>query len=75
MKLAAPLGAVLAAAAWPALPMAAALAAALTAAAGVGRARHRRAGPRVAPLPHGPSMLVAAWTVVAGAAAVGAGAG
>ncbi|MCO1658763.1 prepilin peptidase [Pseudonocardia humida] len=64
VKLAAPLGAVLAAAAWPAVPLAALLAALLTAGAGVvglvsGSVR------RGAAIAHGPSMVLAAGLVTA----------
>ena len=73
VKLAAPLGAVLAAASWPALLLAAALAAVLSgglAAVLVStRPRGRRRGTA---LPHGPSMLLAAWLVTAAAAGAGA---
>lgn len=65
VKLAAPLGAVLAAVSWPALLLAAVLASVLTAVLGLvtcGRG----------PLPHGPSMLLAT-AVLAAAGAVGAG--
>jgi leader peptidase (prepilin peptidase)/N-methyltransferase len=68
VKLAAPLGAVLAAAAWPAVPLAALLAALLTAgAAAVGLARGVLR--RGAALAHGPSMalatgLVTTWLVI-----------
>ncbi|WP_219413602.1 prepilin peptidase [Pseudonocardia nigra] len=72
VKLAAPLGAVLAAAAWPAVALAAVLAVALSAAVGAVGLLTRRAA-RASPLPHGPSMLVAAWLVLAGAAAAGGG--
>ena len=71
VKLAAPLGVVLAAASWAALPLAAALAAVLTAvvaAAGLAAGRLRSGDP----VPHGPSMLLAAW-LVAFASAAGAG--
>lgn len=77
VKLAAPLGVALAAVAWPAMAVAALLAAVLTAlAAAVGLATGTMA--RGAALPHGPSMLTAAWLVtawlvMAGAAAGGAG--
>lgn len=75
VKLAAPLGAVLAAAAWPALLLGAVLAAVLTTAAALGLAataalRHL---PRPAELPHGPSMLAATWLVAAGTAVAAAG--
>jgi leader peptidase (prepilin peptidase)/N-methyltransferase len=55
VKLAAPLGAVLAAVAWPALAFAAVLAAAFTAVVA--------AATRVRAVPHGPSMLAATWMV------------
>ncbi len=66
VKLAAPLGALLAAAAWPAPAVAAVLAAALTGVAAIGavavaRARGR---PRPAAVAHGPSMLVATVVVL-----------
>jgi leader peptidase (prepilin peptidase)/N-methyltransferase len=71
VKLAAPLGAVLAAVSWPALVLAAMLAALLTGLAAVaGFATGRLA--RGAALPHGPSMLAAAWLVTAWLAAAGA---
>lgn len=65
VKLAAPLGAVLAAASWPALLLGAVLSLVLSGAAAVavlvaGRSRPRPWG---AALPHGPPMLVAAWLV------------
>ncbi|MGI5130583.1 prepilin peptidase [Pseudonocardia sp. CA-107938] len=78
VKLAAPLGAVLAAAAWPAPALAAGLAALLTGGAAIvavvlARARGR---PRPAALAHGPSMLAATVTVlVATIAAAGTGPG
>jgi leader peptidase (prepilin peptidase) / N-methyltransferase len=64
VKLAGPLGAVLGAAGWPAVPLAAALAALLTAAVGVvglltGALRRGSA------VPHGPSMVAAAGAVTA----------
>jgi leader peptidase (prepilin peptidase)/N-methyltransferase len=62
VKLAAPLGALLGAAAWPAVPLAALLAGLLTAAvatAGLATGALRRG----AALPHGPSMVVAAALV------------
>jgi leader peptidase (prepilin peptidase)/N-methyltransferase len=71
VKLAAPLGAVLAAAGWPAPVLAALLAAVLTAVLGVTGLATRRLG-RGAALPHGPSMLVATWLVTSWLAAVGA---
>jgi leader peptidase (prepilin peptidase) / N-methyltransferase len=64
VKLAAPLGAVLAAAAWSGLVFAAVLAAVITAAGAAVRAIMRRRPPGSA-LPHGPSMLAAAWLVTA----------
>jgi leader peptidase (prepilin peptidase)/N-methyltransferase len=76
VKLAAPLGAALAAAAWPAPALAAVLAALLTgvgavAALGLARARGR---PRPTAVAHGPSMLAATVTVlVATITATGAG--
>lgn len=71
VKLAGPLGAVLAAAAWPALVAAAVLAAAGTAAVGtVGLVTRRLA--RNSPLPHGPSMLAATWVVTTWVVVVGA---
>ncbi|GAA1261302.1 hypothetical protein GCM10009609_25240 [Pseudonocardia aurantiaca] len=71
VKLAAPLGAVLAAVSWPALVLAAVLAALLTGLAAVaGFATGRLA--RGAALPHGPSMLAATWLVTAWLAAAGA---
>lgn len=73
VKLAAPIGAVLAASSWQALPVAAALAALLTgvaAVAGVARGGLRRG----AAVPHGPSMLVAGW-LVAMTASTAAGVG
>jgi leader peptidase (prepilin peptidase) / N-methyltransferase len=78
VKLAASLGAVLAALAWPALAVAAVLAAVLTALAGLlVAARPRRVPvPRSGgALPHGPSMLAATWLVVAFLADVGAAGG
>jgi leader peptidase (prepilin peptidase) / N-methyltransferase len=73
VKLAAPLGAVLAAAAWPAVVLAAVLAALATAVVGLGGWVTGR-WPLGGALPHGPSMLVATWVVLAGAA-LGAGGG
>jgi leader peptidase (prepilin peptidase)/N-methyltransferase len=71
VKLAAPLGSVLAAGSWSALVLAGLLAAVLSGGlAVVVLLRRERAGA----LPHGPSMLVAAW-LVATAAAAGAGGG
>jgi leader peptidase (prepilin peptidase) / N-methyltransferase len=73
VKLAAPLGAVLAAASWPALVLAAVLAALLSGAMAVAvlvTARsHGR--PRGAALPHGPPMVVAGWLVALGVVGVG----
>lgn len=73
VKLAAPLGAVLAAASWAALVLATGLAAMITGLVAVVLVGRGRAG-RGSAVSHGPSMLVAAWVVLAGAAA-GAGAG
>lgn len=68
VKLAAPLGAVLGAVSWPALVLAAVLASLLTGVVGsVARPARARA-----PVPHGPSMLLAT-AVLAVAAAVGSG--
>jgi leader peptidase (prepilin peptidase) / N-methyltransferase len=64
VKLAAPLGAVLAAAAWSGLVFAAVLAAAFTAGGAAVHAIMTRRLPGSA-LPHGPSMLAAAWLVTA----------
>jgi len=71
VKLAGPLGAVLAAASWAALALAAVLAALLTAAVAVAG---RCAGwvARGAAVPHGPSMLLVAWLVATGSAVSGA---
>lgn len=67
VKLAGPLGAILGAASWAALAVAAVLAALFTAgAAAVGVVTRRL--PRGHALPHGPSMLLAAWLVTFGAA-------
>lgn len=74
VKLAGPLGAVLAAAGWPALTLAALLAAALTAAVGVAGLLGR-GPPRATALPHGPSMLAASWMVTAIVAGAGSAAG
>jgi leader peptidase (prepilin peptidase)/N-methyltransferase len=71
VKLAAPLGAALAAAGWPALILAALLAAMLTAVLGVAGLATRRLARRAA-LPHGPSMLAATWLVTSWLAVVGA---
>jgi leader peptidase (prepilin peptidase)/N-methyltransferase len=73
VKLAGPLGAVLAAVSWPALALAAVLAAVLSAALAAVLLAAGRAG-RAAAVPHGPSMLLATALVLAGAA-LGAGAG
>jgi len=68
VKLAGPLGAVLAASSWPAVPLGAVVAALLTAlVATLGVTVGLLA--RGDALPHGPSMLAAGWLVVAGAAA------
>jgi len=73
VKLAAPLGAVLAAASWPALVLAAVLSALLSGAMAVAvlvTARsHGR--PRGAALPHGPPMVVAGWLVTLAVVGVG----
>jgi leader peptidase (prepilin peptidase)/N-methyltransferase len=71
VKLAAPLGAVLAAAGWPALVLAGLLAAVVTGALGAAGLATRRLR-RGAALPHGPSMLVAAWLVTSWLVAAGA---
>ncbi len=69
VKLAAPLGAVLAAASWPALVLGGLAAAAMSAAVAVGLLWWRPRGwSWGAALPHGPSMLVSAWVVVTVAA-------
>jgi leader peptidase (prepilin peptidase) / N-methyltransferase len=68
-KLAAPLGAVLAAASWEALALGALVATLLSGALAAGVLLCR--GSRQAALPHGPSMLVAGWLV---ATAAGCGA-
>ncbi|OZM78206.1 prepilin peptidase [Pseudonocardia sp. MH-G8] len=85
VKLAASLGAVLTAVAWPALAVAAVLAAVLTAVAGLlGAAGPAGAGAPARRLPrprsgaavaHGPSMLAATWLVVTCLAGVGAAGG
>jgi leader peptidase (prepilin peptidase)/N-methyltransferase len=99
VKLAAPLGAVLGAAGWLALPVAAVLASVLTAVVGVASmlargVRGRSAPilvafdhgsveggsvagwwPRGSPVPHGPSMVLAAVVATAGFAVAGAGPG
>lgn len=67
VKLAAPLGAVLGAASWVALAAAATLAAVLTGAVGLAVTCAGR-GPPGASVPHGPSMLLAAWLVTVVAA-------
>ncbi|WP_232663627.1 prepilin peptidase [Pseudonocardia sp. TRM90224] len=77
VKLAAPLGAVLAASSWAALPLAAALSMVITAVVGVVGLLVRRLR-RGSAVPHGPSMLLASWLVVVAAAGTGgvaAGAG
>jgi leader peptidase (prepilin peptidase)/N-methyltransferase len=73
VKLAAPLGAALGAVSWRAVVLWAVLAAALTTVAALGHraTRAHTVGPGV---PHGPSMLVAGWLVVAAAAVGAAGA-
>jgi len=67
VKLAAPLGAVLAAVSWPALVLAAVLAALITGCVAIVGSCTRRLA-RGAAVPHGPSMLIAAWIVASGAA-------
>ncbi|MGD9531058.1 prepilin peptidase [Pseudonocardia sp.] len=74
VKLAGPLGAVLAAGSLAALVPAAVLAAALTAVLGSLAAISGRAR-RDGGVPHGPSMLLAAWVVTLGTALGGAGPG
>jgi leader peptidase (prepilin peptidase)/N-methyltransferase len=81
VKLAAPLGVAVAAVSWPALIIWALLAALCTAAAALGAASARLShGAAVAhhgpgtTVPHGPSMLVAGWLVVAAGALGAAGA-
>jgi leader peptidase (prepilin peptidase) / N-methyltransferase len=71
VKLAAPLGAVLAAASWPALVLAGLLAAVLSGGLAVVVLLWRGRG---CALPHGPSMLAAGWLVTT-AAAAGVGGG
>lgn len=75
-KLAAPLGAVLGAASWPALLLAGLASALLSAGVAVGvlavSGRRGGAGWRT-PLPHGPPMVAAAWLVATVAAAGGGG--
>lgn len=71
VKLAAPLGAVLAAASWPALVLAGLLAALLSGGLAVVMLLRRRVSGGA--LPHGPSMLVAGWVVATAAAAGGGG--
>ena len=65
VKLAAPLGAVLGAASWSALAIAAVLAAVSTGLVALVRRCVSR-GPPPAVVPHGPSMLAAAWLLTAG---------
>jgi leader peptidase (prepilin peptidase) / N-methyltransferase len=74
VKLAAPLGAVLAAASWSALALAALLAALFTGLVAVAGVCSRRLA-RGAAVPHGPSMAVAAWLVAVGSAVGSAAAG
>jgi leader peptidase (prepilin peptidase)/N-methyltransferase len=78
VKLAAPLGAVLAAVAWPALALAAvvaAVASALLAVAVVINPRAPAGHPVGQTVPHGPSMLGATWLVTVVLLALGAGGG
>jgi len=70
VKLAAPLGAVLGAASWPALALAAVLAAVITGLVALLRLRLSR-GPPPGEVPHGPSMLAAAWLLTVATAAGG----
>jgi leader peptidase (prepilin peptidase)/N-methyltransferase len=70
VKLAAPLGAVLGAGSWAALAITAVLAAVLTGAVGLLLVCAGRAPPG-AVVPHGPSMLAAAWLVTLATAAGG----
>lgn len=69
VKLAAPLGMVLAAVSWAALLPAAVLASVLTATLAAIKGARGRAG-RAAGVPHGPSMLLAAWLVTIASATV-----
>jgi leader peptidase (prepilin peptidase)/N-methyltransferase len=70
VKLAAPLGAVLAAASWQALALGGLVASVVSGAAAVGLAWWRPGGRSWgAALPHGPAMLASAWVVVTAAAA------
>jgi leader peptidase (prepilin peptidase) / N-methyltransferase len=71
VKLAGSLGAVLAASSWPALLLAGVLAAVLSAALALVLTMTGR-GCRATALPHGPSMLLAAWVVAAATAGSGA---
>lgn len=73
VKLAGSLGAVLAASSWPAMGLAAGLAVVLSGVVAVALLAGGRTG-RAGAVPHGPSMLLSTWLVVAGAAVV-AGAG
>lgn len=72
VKLAGSLGTALGAASWPAVAAGAVLAALMTAALAVGMtacgALTTGRGARASPVPHGPSMLAAAWLVTAGVA-------
>ena len=70
VKLAAPLGAVLAAASWDALLTGAVLAALLSGGIAAAALLHRSAT-RTTALPHGPSMLLAGWVVAVAAAGPG----
>jgi leader peptidase (prepilin peptidase)/N-methyltransferase len=73
VKLAAPIGAALAAVSWPALVAWAVTAAALTAVTAMSGLAVTRCAPR-ASVPHGPAMLAAGWLVVAAAGLGAAGA-
>jgi leader peptidase (prepilin peptidase)/N-methyltransferase len=70
VKLAAPLGAVLGTASWSALAIAAVLAAVITGLVALLRLCLSR-GPPPAVVPHGPSMLAAAWLLTLATAAGG----
>jgi leader peptidase (prepilin peptidase) / N-methyltransferase len=74
VKLAAPLGAVLAGASWPALVLATALSALLSIGMAVAVLVSARScgRPRGAALPHGPPMVVAGWLMALAAAGAGA---
>jgi leader peptidase (prepilin peptidase)/N-methyltransferase len=67
VKLAGPVGAVLAAASWPAVVLGALLAAVLTAVAALARLLSRRCG-LGAEIPHGPAMLLSGCVIAVGTA-------